>query len=71
MGRCALPGAGRLDLVRDLLSAGNAWPALEHAGLEAVRVALVGAAARFRRRDGSYLCRNTFRYLVSSTPPTP
>jgi SAM-dependent methyltransferase len=55
-------------LVRDLLSAGNTLPAVEHSGRDAVRAALVRAATPFRRRDGSYLLRNTFRYVVGTKP---
>ena len=58
-------------LVRDLLSAGNTRPAVEHSGFSAVRAALVDAAAPFRRADGSYRFRNTYRYLVGATPGGP
>jgi hypothetical protein len=36
-----------------------------------VRAALIDAAAPFRRADGSYRFRNTYRYLVSATPGSP
>ena len=55
-------------LVRDLLSAGNTRPAVEHSGLAAVRAALTEVAVPFRRPDGSYLFRNTFRYVVGTRP---
>jgi len=41
-------------LARALLSPGGVQPAIEHAGEEAVRKAIIDAAAPFRRPDGSY-----------------
>jgi SAM-dependent methyltransferase len=58
-------------LTRDVLSAGNARPAVEHSGRDAVGRALLEAAAPFRRADGTYLLRNTFRYLICHVPPAP
>lgn len=58
----------RETLERGLLAAGNVLPAVEHSGEEAVRRAIIAAAAAFRRADGSYLLRNTYRYLLSTSP---
>ncbi len=59
----------RDTMARGLLSAGNVAPAVEHSGVGEVRAAVLSAAAPFRRPDGSYLFRNTFRYLVSTNEP--
>jgi hypothetical protein len=60
-----------VTLTRDVLSTGNTRPAVEHAGREAVVRALLEAAAPFRRPDGSYLLRNTFRYVICHVPQAP
>jgi SAM-dependent methyltransferase len=59
----------RTTLMRGLLSAGNVLPAVEHSGEERVRSAIDEAAAPFRAADGSYLFRNTYRYLVTTPAP--
>jgi 2-polyprenyl-3-methyl-5-hydroxy-6-metoxy-1,4-benzoquinol methylase len=51
-----------------LLAAGNLLPVVEHAGEAAVVAALAEAAAPFRRPDGSYLFRSTFRWVVTDRP---
>ena len=51
-------------LGRALLSPGGVAPAIEHSGEEAVRKAIVEAAAPFRRPDGSYRLENRFRYVI-------
>lgn len=56
-------------LLRGLLSAGNVGVVVEHAGLDAVRRVLIDGSAPFRRADGSYLFRNTFRWVVGATRP--
>ena len=58
-------------LVRDVLSAGNVFPAVEHSGRELVSRVLVEAAAPFRHADGAYLLANTYRYLICHVPPAP
>ena len=60
--------ADAATLTRDVLSAGNALPAVEHSGLDAVRAALLAVAAPFRRADGTYRFRNTFRYVIGRRP---
>jgi SAM-dependent methyltransferase len=55
----------RETLERALLAPGGAVPAIEHSGEEAVRKAIVEAAAPFRRPDGSYRIENRFRYLIA------
>lgn len=52
-------------LIRDLLSAGNVVPVVEHAGESVVRQAIIDAAEPYSRADGSYLFHNTFRYVVA------
>jgi ubiquinone/menaquinone biosynthesis C-methylase UbiE len=56
----------RATMLRGLLAAGNVAPAVAHSGAAAVRAALTAAAAPFRRPDGSYLFRNTFRCVISA-----
>ncbi len=56
-------------LLRGLLSAGNIGVVVEHAGLDAVRRVLLEGSAPFRCADGSYLFRNTFRWVVGVTRP--
>ena len=58
-------------LTRDVLSAGNTRPAVEHSGREVVGRMLLHAAAPFRRSDGSYLLSNTFRYLICRPAAAP
>lgn len=53
-------------LGRALLSPGGVAPAIEHSGEEAVRKAILEAAAPFRRSDGSYRLENMFRYVICS-----
>jgi SAM-dependent methyltransferase len=52
-------------LERALLASGDAVLAIGHSGEDAVRAALVEAAAPFRRPDGSYRFDNRFRYVVA------
>jgi SAM-dependent methyltransferase len=52
-------------LERALLASGGAILAIEHSGEDAVRKALVEAAAPFQRPDGSYRFQNRFRYLIA------
>ncbi len=58
----------RRTLERGLLAAGNLQPVVEHAGAAAVVAALAEAAAPFRRADGSYRFRSTFRWVVAERP---
>lgn len=58
----------RSTLERALLSAGNIRPVVDQVGPGAVRRAVVDAAAPYRKADGSYLFRNTFRYLITAVP---
>jgi SAM-dependent methyltransferase len=55
----------RRTLERGLLSAGNLRPLVERLGEAAVTAALVEAAAPFRRADGSYAFRSTFRWVLA------
>jgi SAM-dependent methyltransferase len=55
----------RSTLERGLLSAGNLRPIVEHLGEPAVAEALAEAAAPFRRADGSYAFRSTFRWVLA------
>jgi hypothetical protein len=52
-------------LVRALLAPGGVAAAIAHSGEQAVLTAIVGAAAPFRRADGSYRIENKFRYLIA------
>jgi SAM-dependent methyltransferase len=52
-------------LERALLHGAGFLPAVEHSGEERVRTTIIDAAAPFRQQDGSYLFRNTFRYLIA------
>ena len=69
-GDVAVPYAppDRSTLERGLLAAGNLLPVVEHAGKAVVVAALAEAAAPFRRPDGSYLFRSTFRWVVADRP---
>ncbi len=51
-------------LVRSVSASGGAVAAIEHSGEDAVRQAILAAAAPFRRTDGSYRLENRFRYVV-------
>jgi SAM-dependent methyltransferase len=55
-------------LARGLLAPGAVAVAITHSGERAVREAIVAAAERYRRPDGSYLIRNRFRYVVARAP---
>lgn len=55
----------RETLERALLAPGAVLPAIEHSGEHAVRRAIAGAAAPFRRKDGSYRFENRFSYLIA------
>lgn len=48
-----------------LLAPGAVARVIEHAGEEAVRVAIAAAAAPFERPDGSYRLENRFVYLIA------
>jgi SAM-dependent methyltransferase len=52
--------------MRGLLSAGPSVRAIQVAGEERVREAVVGALVPFKRPDGSYRLDNTFRYLIAT-----
>ncbi len=69
-GDVAVPYAppDRRTLERGLLAAGNLLPVVEHAGKAVVVAALAESAAPFRRPDGSYLFRSTFRWVVADRP---
>jgi len=54
------------ELARGLLAAANAVLAVEAAGEEPVRAAIVEAFARHRARDGSYRLANEWHYLVAA-----
>jgi len=56
-----LPTAARIQT-----SSGPARMAIEHAGEAAVREALAGAFATYRRQDGSYHLDNVFRFLAAT-----
>jgi SAM-dependent methyltransferase len=62
----APPDRGTLE--RGLLSAGNLRPVVDHAGEAAVVAALAEVAAPFRRTDGSYAFRSTFRWVLADRP---
>jgi SAM-dependent methyltransferase len=55
----------RPALERALLAPGAVAAAVAHSGEEAVRAALVEAAAPFRRADGSYRFENRFDYVIA------
>jgi hypothetical protein len=57
-------------LERALLAGGGAVLAIEHSGEDAVRKALVEAAAPFQRPDGSYRFKNRFRYVIAEPSST-
>lgn len=60
---------GRPDdatLLRGLMSAGSVVPTIEQIGAEAVRAAILDAAAPHRTPDGSYLFASTFRWVVGT-----
>lgn len=67
VGQVAVPYTppDRRTLERGLLAAGNLRPAVEHAGEAAVLAALAEAAAPFRRANGSYAFRSTFRWVLA------
>ena len=52
-------------LERGLLASGGATLAIEHSGEDAVRAALVEAAAPFQHPDGAYRFKNRFRYVIA------
>jgi hypothetical protein len=58
-------GSGRTLRERGLLSAGNLRPLVEQLGEPAVTAAPAEAAAPFRRADGSYAFRSTFRWVLA------
>ncbi len=55
-------------LQRGLLAGGNLVPVVEKVGAGPVRDTLAAAAEPFRRPDGSYLFRSTFRWVVARRP---
>jgi SAM-dependent methyltransferase len=52
--------------IRGLSSAGPAIRATQHAGAEAVTHAIAQALAPYRQRQGHYLLRNTYRYVIAA-----
>lgn len=56
-------------LERALLAPGGVRSAVHHAGEDAVRAAIVEAAAPFRRPDGSYAFRNRFNFVIAEAGP--
>ncbi|MBN9112092.1 MAG: methyltransferase domain-containing protein [Pseudonocardia sp.] len=65
-GDVAVPWAPPDDatLLRGLMSAGSLVPTIEQIGADAVRAAILDAAAPHRAADGSYLFASTFRWVV-------
>ena len=53
-------------LARRLLAPGLVVEAIRISGEEAVRRAIVGSLAEYRRPDGSYRLENEFRFLVAT-----
>ena len=66
-GDVAVPYAppDRSTLERGMFAAGNLRHVALHLGAERAAAALADAAAPFRRPDGSYLFRSTFRWVVA------
>jgi len=54
-------------MLRGLLSSGPAIRAIQHAGEETVRDAVVKALAPFKTASGKYYLRNKSRYLIART----
>jgi cyclopropane fatty-acyl-phospholipid synthase-like methyltransferase len=52
-------------LLRAMLAPGQAVAAIEHAGEDAVRTAVLESLARTRRSDGSYRLENVFHTLIA------
>jgi hypothetical protein len=52
--------------LRALTSPGPVVQVIEHAGEEAVRAAILSGIAPYRRADGSYYLRNSWRYAVGT-----
>jgi hypothetical protein len=50
--------------LRGLLSSGPAMRAIQQAGEEMVRAAIVKALASFKTASGGYLLRNKYRYMI-------
>lgn len=50
--------------LRGLLSSGPAMQAIQHAGEETVRAAVLKALAPFKTAAGGYLLRNKYRYMI-------
>ncbi|ODU02384.1 MAG: hypothetical protein ABS81_17615 [Pseudonocardia sp. SCN 72-86] len=65
-GDVAVPWAppDEATLLRGLMSAGSVVPTIEQIGADAVRTAILDAAAPHRAADGSYLFVSTFRWVV-------
>jgi SAM-dependent methyltransferase len=60
--------ADEATLARRLLAPGLIVEAIRASGEEAVRRAIVGSLAAFRRPDGSYSLSNEWHFLVASAP---
>ena len=58
-------------LERALLAPGSVAAAIDHAGEEATRRAIVEGSAPFRRPDGSYRFENVFRYVICTRDADP